>query len=260
VAAFPPILWNGRSETSLAVVFARVKILVVTNNEVLHVERPDGPARGGLIVVQEAFGVNDHIRDVCRRLASEGWLSVAPKLWHRTGAPEFGYTSDSSERRQHMGALAAEGILDDVDAALALLAERGVPIERVGVVGFCMGGTVALLTAVRRDVAAAVSFYGGGVREGRFGFGGLVDEAPNLRAPWLGLYGDLDTGIPVAEVEDLRAAAQRSGQVTALIRYPEAGHGYNCDVRESYHAPSAADAWRRMLDWFESHVPVAAPG
>lgn len=219
----------------------------------LSVHEPAGDPKGGVVVIQEIFGVNEHIEDVCRRLADAGWLAVAPHLFHRTGDPKLGYT-DMDEGRAHAGKLTADGILDDVDAALARVAEAAIPPSRTGVVGFCMGGTVALVVAVHREVGAAVTFYGGGVTEGRFGFGALVDEAPGLRAPWLGLYGDLDTGIPVAGVEELRIAAARSGQSTEIVRYPEAGHGFHCDQRESYHRSSATDAWRRMLEWFDHHL------
>ena len=215
--------------------------------------QPAGSPKGGVVVVQEAFGVNDHIEDICRRLADEGWLAVAPHLFHRSGDPKLGY-GDMSQVMPHMAQLTAEGVLEDMDAALTLLADAGVPPERVGVVGFCMGGTVTLVTAARRDVGAAVTFYGGGVKEGRFGFPPLVDEATRLRAPWLGLYGDLDQGIPVADVEDLRVAAASSSPTTEIVRYPDAGHGFHCDQRESYHAASAHDAWQRTLAWFDRHL------
>jgi carboxymethylenebutenolidase len=219
----------------------------------LSVHEPDGDPKGGVVVIQEIFGVNDHIEDVCGRLASAGWLAVAPHLFHRTGDPQLGYT-DMEEGRAHAGKMTAEGVLEDVDAAVARLADAGIPAGRTGIVGFCMGGTIAMLAAVHRDLGAAVTFYGGGVTEGRFGFGSLVDEAPRLRAPWLGLYGDLDTGIPVAGVEELRIAAAKSGQPTEIVRYPDAGHGFNCDQRDSYHEPSATDAWRRTLEWFDRHL------
>ena len=204
-------------------------------------------------MVQEAFGVNEHIEDVTRRFAGEGWLAVAPHLFHRSGDPQLGY-EDLSQVMPHMGQLTAEGVRDDVEHALAHLSGAGIGSDRVGVVGFCMGGTVALVTAARRDVGAAVSFYGGGVATGRFGFAPLVEEAAGLRAPWLGLYGDLDTGIPVEDVERLRTAAASSGQTTEVVRYPDAGHGFHCDQRSSYHASSAKDAWQRTLDWFDRHL------
>ena len=215
----------------------------------LSIHEPDGDPKGGIVVVQEAFGVNDHIEDVCRRLSSAGWLAVAPHLFHRTGDPKLGY-DDFSKVMPHMKELTVDGILTDVDAALEVVTPAG----GVGITGFCMGGTVALAVAARRDVGAAVTWYGGGVTEGRFGFGPLVAEAKQLRAPWLGLFGDLDTGIPVEQVEELRTAAAASGQPTEIVRYAEAGHGFNCDIRDSYHEPSATDAWARMLAWFERYL------
>jgi carboxymethylenebutenolidase len=117
-----------------------------------------------------------------------------------------------------------------------------------------MGGTIALVTAARRDVGAAVTFYGGGVSEGRFGFRPLIEEAPMLRAPWLGLYGDQDHGISIDDVELLRAAGASSGQPTDVVRYPDAGHGFHCDARVDYHEPSARSAWERTMGWFDQHL------
>ena len=161
----------------------------------LSVHAPSGEPRGGVVVVQEAFGVNDHIEDICGRLAGEGYLAVAPHLFHRTGDPKMGYDIDFAELAPHMQALSQEGVLEDVDAALARLQEAGVALSGTGIVGFCMGGTVALVAATQRPLGAAVTFYGGGVREGRFGFPPLVEAARHLMAPWLGLYGDEDKGI-----------------------------------------------------------------
>jgi carboxymethylenebutenolidase len=118
-------------------------------------------------------------------------------------------------------------------------------------VGFCLGGSVSLLTAARRPIGAAVTFYGGGVTQARWELPRLVDEAPNLQAPWLGLYGEEDGGIPVEQVEELRVAAASSGQTTEVVLYPGAGHGFNCDQRESFHPAASADAWARTLAWFD---------
>lgn len=219
----------------------------------LSVHAPDGSPKGAVVVIQEAFGVNDHIEDIGARLAAEGWLAVIPHLFHRTTEESFGY-DDFGLVMEHMKALTAEGILADVDDALAEAARRGIEAAHVGVVGFCMGGTVALVTAVERPVGAAVTFYGGGIAEGRFGFAPLAEEAPKLQAPWLGLFGDQDQGIPIDQVEHLRAAAATSGQDTEVVRYRDAGHGFNCDRRDAYHADSATDAWRRTLDWFDQHL------
>ncbi|MHB8341157.1 MAG: dienelactone hydrolase family protein, partial [Mycobacteriales bacterium] len=130
------------------------------------------------------------------------------------------------------------------------LAAAGFGPQRTCIVGFCMGGTVSFLAAARYQLGAAVTFYGGGVSAGRFGLPSLVDMAPGLKTPWLGLYGDLDQGIPVEQVESLRDAIAKAPVPTEIVRYPEAGHGFHCDARDSYHQPSAGDAWQRTLDWF----------
>jgi len=216
--------------------------------------RPDGEAVGGVLVVQEAFGLNDHIQSICRRLADAGYLAVAPAFFHRSGgSPVFDY-GDMESLRPVMMALTAEGIRADVETTLVHLASQGFSGTQVAVVGFCMGGSVALVAAVDHQLGAAVTFYGGGVSQGRFGFEPLAELAPHLATPWLGLFGDLDQGIPTDDVEALRAAAATAPVETGVVRYPEAGHGFNCDQRESYHEPSASDAWTRTLAWFGQHL------
>jgi carboxymethylenebutenolidase len=219
----------------------------------LSIHEPTGTPKGGIVVAQEGFGVNDHIEDVCRRFAAEGWLAVAPHLFHRNGDPVIAY-DDMDGAVANMGQLTVDSVLADVDAALAALASKGISADRAGIVGFCMGGTVALAVTARRDIGAGVTFYGSGVKFSRFGFDPLEEEAKRLRAPWLGLFGDLDHGIPVEDVEDLRVAAASSGQPTEVVRYPEAGHGFHCDAREGYHEASAKDAWQRALAWFDRYL------
>lgn len=217
---------------------------------------PDGEPIGAVVVVQEAFGVNEHIIDVAGRFAAAGWFTVVPHLFHRTGDPALGY-EDFSLVMPHMKALDADGIFTDIDAALQVVADAGIAPAQTGIVGFCMGGNVALVTATRRPVGAAVTFYGGGVGTGRFGFGPLIDEAPKLTAPWLGLYGDLDQSIPVDEVEQLRTAAASSGQPTELVRYAQAGHGFHCDRRADFEPGAATDAWARTQAWFGQHLTAS---
>ncbi len=214
---------------------------------------PDGAPKAAIVVIQEAFGVNDHIEDVTRRLAAAGYRAVSPHLFHRSGDPKLAY-DDLSQVMPHMQALSAEGIATDLDATFAYLAGAGFEGRRVGIVGFCMGGTVAFFAGARYPLGAAVTFYGGGVGQGRFGYPSQIDEAAKLQSPWLGLYGDLDKGIPVEEVEELRAAAASASVPTEVVRYPDADHGFHCDARSSYHGPSAEDAWERALDWFGRHL------
>jgi carboxymethylenebutenolidase len=214
---------------------------------------PDGPPKGGIVVIQEAFGLTSHIVDITGRLAEDGWLAIAPALFHRQGSPVFAY-DDFEKMFPIFKELNAAGVEMDVDATIGAIAERGIPAARTGIVGFCMGGTVAMHTAARVPLGAAVTFYGGGVAEGRFGFPSCIEAAPDLKAPWLGLYGDLDKGIPVEEVESLRIATKQAGVETEIVRYPEADHGFNCDARPSFHPESAADGWSRTLSWFARHL------
>lgn len=219
----------------------------------LSVHEPAGPAKGGVVVVQEVFGVTPHIEDICRRLAAQGWLAVAPHLFHRSGDPTFAY-DDFAGARPVAGALTSDGILDDLDAAFARIDAAAIGPEATGIVGFCMGGTVAFAAATERSIGAAVTFYGGGITSGRFGFSSMLEMAEHLEAPWLGLYGDEDRGIPVEEVEELRKAVASAPYPTEVVRYPGAGHAFNRDGGPSHHAPSATDAWARTLAWFDRHL------
>jgi carboxymethylenebutenolidase len=219
----------------------------------LYEAEPETAARGAVVVIQEAFGVNDHIEDVCRRFAREGYRAVAPHLFHRTGDPVLDY-GNLEKVMEHMQAISEAGLSADLDATFAYLSDAGFHPSRSAIVGFCMGGTVSFFAATRQALGAAATFYGGGVAEGRFGLPSLIDLAPRLQSPWLGLYGDNDQSIPVEQVEVLRAAVAKASVPTEVVRYAEAGHGFHCDVRDSYHESSADDAWRRTLDWFARYI------
>ena len=226
---------------------------MLDNETPLTIRAPVGVRKGGVVVLQEAFGVNAHIVDVCHRIAEEGWLTVAPHLFHRTGEPPLAY-DDFAAVRPHMSKLTVDTIDADLDAAFGHLTENGIGLANCAIVGFCMGGTVALAASARRELGAGVTFYGGGVAKSRFGYAPLIELAPGLRTPWLGLFGDRDKSIPTGDVEALRKAAATAPVPTGVVRYPEAGHGFNCDLRASYHEPSATDAWSRMLEWFNTYA------
>jgi carboxymethylenebutenolidase len=214
---------------------------------------PDGAARGAVIVIQEAFGVNDHIEDLCRRLASEGYCGIAPHLFHRSGDAVIAY-DDMANVMPHMQALTREGFDADLDATLDHVHGLGFRDAQIGVIGFCMGGSVTVLAAAEHALGGAVTFYGGGIAAGRLGIPPLLELAPQLETPWLGLFGDRDQGIPIDQVEALRDAAKQASVDTDVVRYAEAEHGFHCDARGSYHEASAKDAWQRMLGWLDGHL------
>jgi carboxymethylenebutenolidase len=216
---------------------------------------PDGTARGAVVVIQEAFGVNDHIQDVAGRFAYAGYHAVAPHLFHRTGSPAYGY-EDFTVVIPHVLELTDEGLLSDMRAALDHLRKAGWADRQIGVVGFCLGGRVTFLVAGHEALGAAVGFYGGGVVTGRTeSMPSLLDLVPGMRTPWLGLFGDADGSIPVEDVERLRHELNSTADVDmAIVRYPDAAHGFHCDVRDSYNAAAATDGWRRTLEWLDDHL------
>ncbi|MGD0881759.1 MAG: dienelactone hydrolase family protein [Acidimicrobiales bacterium] len=216
---------------------------------------PDGAARGAVIVIQEAFGVNDHIEDVTRRFADAGYHAVAPHLFHRTGDGAYGY-DDFSVVLPHMMALTDTGLLSDVEATVDHLHGSGWTDRQIGIVGFCMGGRVTFLAAGHLALGAAVGFYGGGIVNGRTEeMPSLLPLVPSMRTPWLGLFGDADASIPVEDVERLRHELNSSADVdTAIVRYPDAEHGFHCDARPSYNEEAATDGWARTLEWLDGHL------
>lgn len=220
----------------------------------LYEATPDGPATRAVVVIQEAFGVNDHIKDITRRLAGSGYHAVAPALFHRAGGGTADYGDFGAVIPLFEG-VTDDGVLADIDAAIEHLHGEGFADPSIGIVGFCFGGRASFLVAARRVLGAAVGFYGGGiVNKGALPFDSLIDEAASLKTPWLGLFGDADGGIPVEDVERLREALRSAPVEADVVRYPGAEHGFNCDVRDSYDPKAATDAWRRTLDWFATRL------
>jgi carboxymethylenebutenolidase len=211
-------------------------------------------AARAVIVLQEAFGVNGHIRSVADRFADEGYLAVAPQLFHRDGSPEIPY-DDIAAALPIMGNLTKQGLTNDLSATTDFLATLGFHAPNIAAVGFCMGGTVSFFAATLGTIGAAASFYGGGVTTGRFGLPALVELAADLTCPWIGLYGDLDQGIPPDQVEALRTATDAASVTTEIVRYPEGQHGFHCDARPAaYNEAAATDGWHRTLAFFAEHL------
>lgn len=201
---------------------------------------PEGASRGGIVVIQEIFGVNSHIRSICDRLAADGYAAIAPALFDRQERDfESGYSPEEVERAR--GFIANpdwDAMLTDTDAAKAALADTG----KVGIVGFCLGGSVAFAAATRLEAfSAAVGFYGGRIAA-------MADETP--RIPVQLHYGSEDQGIPMSNVETVKS---KRPDVEIFV-YEGAGHGFNCDARPSYHAEAAKLAWDRTMKFFADHM------
>jgi carboxymethylenebutenolidase len=214
------------------------------------------PSPSGVVLLHEAFGVTDHVTDVARRLAALGHHVVAPDLFHRSGTGTVAPYGDLQAAVPFFQSLTGDDdLLDDADAALDHLRRQGVPDARIGVLGFCFGGRVSFLVGARRGLGAAVTFYGGGIMKANpfLPFPALVDDAPTMRTPWLGLYGAEDHGIPADEVDALERETAQASVETRLVRYAGAGHAFHNDVLPSFDEAAATAAWSEAVGWLASH-------
>ena len=209
-----------------------------------YVARPqDSRLRAGLLVFQEAFGVNAHIRDVTERFAREGYHCLAPELFHRT-APGFeGAYNNFEAVMPHVRALKVPDLEADVRSAYAWLhANLGAPEAPIACLGFCMGGMVSYLTNSLLPVKAAASFYGGGIAPGPMG-PGLLDRTGDLHAPQLLFWGGLDKHIGPEQTQAVAEALRKACKPFVNVEFGNAGHGFFCDARASYNPAAAQQAW-----------------
>jgi carboxymethylenebutenolidase len=200
---------------------------------------PAGKPRGAVVVIQEIFGVNAHIRAVTDSYAAEGYVAIAPALFDRVRKGiELGYTPDAmKEGFGYVQQLKPEKTLLDLAASIAVVKHAG----RVGVVGFCWGGRMAYVSACELPIACAVAYYGGGIVQ-------QLGKTPNC--PVLYHFGGKDTHIPASDIEQIRAADQRG----TFHLYPDADHGFNCDMRGSFNAAAAQLARQRTLAFLAQHL------
>jgi carboxymethylenebutenolidase len=216
-----------------------------------YLARPEGDGRfPALLVFFEAFGLNDHIRRICERLAGEGYVAIAPDFYHRQPPPRVTAYADRENTLKLAERLTDDDAMSDVGAAIDYLkAKPFVQAAQIGAVGFCLGGRLAFLSACRfPDIRTAVSFYGGRIgSEGRFAGQTAIplNEAEAISGPLLLFFGGRDANIPLEEVKRIEARLQELNKEAEVIVYPEAGHGFFCDERDSYNAEAARDAWGR---------------
>jgi len=213
-----------------------------------YVARPqDTTQHPGLLVFQEAFGVNGHIRDVTERLAREGYIALAPELFHRT-APDFESAYGNFEAAMpHVRALTEQNLEADVRSAYEWLhADLGTQGQQIACIGFCMGGRVTFLTNAVVPVSAAISFYGGGIAPSPFG-PGLLSRAGDLHAPQLLFWGGLDKHIGPEQTHAVTEALRAAGKPFVNVEFSDADHGFFCDARSSYNPSAARQAWALTL-------------
>ena len=217
------------------------------------------PSEGGpfptILVVQEIFGVHEHIKDVCRRLAKFGYFALAPELYARQGDVS-GLTNIQQIVSEVVSKVPDVQVMGDLDAAVAYAKGTGkADTARLGITGFCWGGRITWLYAAHNSsVKAGVAWYGRLVGDSS----ALtpkhpVDVAADLKAPVLGLYGGADQGIPVATIDRMKEACRAAGKTCEFVVFPDAPHAFHADYRPSYRAEPAQDGWKRLQDWFRQH-------
>ncbi len=210
----------------------------------LTVAEPQSSVRGGIVVLHEARGVTDAVRGLVGGLAGDGWLVVAPHLYHRDGADEV--DGDEGQVQEQVDRLDDQQVMADTETAFGWLAEHDISPDRMGVIGFDLGGSVALLVAAERTLGAAVTVAGESVTSSELT--SQVAAAKGLTCPWLGIYGEQPEGGADPEIDRLRAAAASSEMATDVVVYPHKGYRFDDDL------DAAADAWQRTLNWFDSHL------
>jgi carboxymethylenebutenolidase len=216
------------------------------------------PEKGGpfpvVLVVQEIFGVHEHIKDICRRFAKQGYLAIAPELYARQG--DVSKLTDFQEIFKIVNKVPDSQVMSDLDATVAFARSTGkADTARLGVTGFCWGGRIVWLYAAHNpNLKAGVAWYGRLVGQAtdlqpKY----PVDVVGQLKAPVLGLYGEADQGIPVASVERMRAALKEAGKPCEIVLYPGTPHAFYADYRQSYRKEQADDGWKRCLEWFKKY-------
>jgi carboxymethylenebutenolidase len=223
-----------------------------------YLARPaDATPRPGVIVWMEIFGVNSHIRDVTERVAREGYVALAPDFFHRTHPGlEVGYDeAGMATGMKGLMALDADQMASDAREAVAFLRKQPNTTQKIGVMGFCIGGHMTYLTACETEVAAAAAFYGGGIAapKGPGGKPSTLGRTPKIRGKIVCLFGGKDAMIPQAQVDAVRAALASAGTRSEVVVY-DADHGFFCDQRGTYHKPSAEDAWTRVKALFAAEL------
>jgi carboxymethylenebutenolidase len=264
---------GGVAIAGYALAVQPVEAAIVTSIEGLDAGMTTFPASGGLtmnayrarpkgkmnlpviVVVQEIFGVHEWIRDICRRFAKAGYYAIAPDYYQRQG--DATKIADIQTLFTTIVSKVPDAqVLTDTDAAFAFAARDGGSASRIAITGFCWGGRITWLYAAHNPkLKAGVAWYGrltgaASPLQPRH----PIDLVPAIRAPVLGLYGGLDKGIPVADVERMDAALKAAGRLSSLTVFPQADHGFLADYRPSYNEAAAKEGWAKALNWLKRNV------
>ncbi|MFI6521489.1 dienelactone hydrolase family protein [Spirillospora sp. NPDC050679] len=219
----------------------------------VYTARPAGDVDRAVVVLQEAFGVNDHIQDITRRFADRGYLALAPDLFHRNGVGTLGY-DQHAEAMPLIGAIGADQIITDMQAVLGRLDAQGVPVGRTAVVGFCFGGRAAFTAATAvPGLAGTVVFYGPGIAAGPHA---VLDRVKSIDAPLLIHVGGADPTIPAEHITAIDTALREAGVEYEQHVYNGAGHAFAADARpDKYQPEPAATAWERTHAFLDRRLP-----
>jgi carboxymethylenebutenolidase len=211
---------------------------------------PEGKSLPGLLVFQEAFGVNKHIRDVVHRFAEHGFIAIAPELFHRTAAPGFeGSYTDFAALAPHMQAVNEQGMEADVRASWDWLQQHThLRKDHIACTGYCMGGRVSFLANAILPVKAAVSYYGGRIAPD------LIKRTPDLHAPMLFFWGGLDKHIPQEQIHAVTSALSAANKPFTNVEISYADHGFSCDERASFNKQASNEAWALTLAFLKEKL------
>lgn len=255
-AAVLPVAAQSVIKTDGAGLVSGAITIKVDGQEVpVYASQPEG--KTGLpvvLVISEIFGVHEHIADVARRFAKQGYLALAPDLFVRQG--DAGKIASIPElMKQIISKTPDRQVMNDLDACVAWAKQNGADTSRLGITGFCWGGRITWLYAAHNpQVKAGVAWYGRLVGEAtELTPTQPVDIAASLTVPVLGLYGAKDGGIPLESIDKMKAALAKGSSKSAFVVYPDAGHAFNADYRASYVAADAKDGFVRCLAWFKEH-------
>ncbi len=250
-----PVRADAIKTDAAGLIAGEVKIPVAGGEMPVYFARPEGVSNPPVILVaMEVFGLHEYIKDVVRRLAKLGAFAVAPDYYFRKGV-DLTKITDFKELMPIVNAKPDAELVSDLDATAAWAKVQGGDASRLGMIGFCRGGrSVWIYAAHSTALKAGVAFYGSLVDpQNPLWPKSPIELAPEMKAPILGLYGEADQGIPVSQVEEMKAALKAAGKPAEFKIYPGAPHAFHADYRPSYRKDAAEDAWNKMVEWFKTH-------